>query len=88
MRRGLLVGGLVLAGIALLYAITLSQAVVECEACMAHEGRSLCRTAVAGDRAEAERLAVATACAPLAQGVTATLDCERSMPRSLVCRSR
>lgn len=83
--RALGIAFVVAAVLAGLWFATLRASAVECEACMQHEGRTACGTARAGTREEAERTAVATACAALAQGVTATLRCQRSVPLSLAC---
>ncbi len=71
--------------IAMLYFATLRQAAVRCEACVSFEGRPACRTAQAGSQEEAQRMAIATACALVASGVTQTLACERQAAASLQC---
>ena len=78
------VGG-VCAALGLLYAATLRQAGVRCEACVSFEGRRVCRSAAAGSPADARRAAVATACATVASGVTQTLACERAVPAEVRC---
>ncbi len=80
--------GLGLAGIfaAALLRATLVETRIECEACIEFAGRSACRSVSAGDREHAIQQAISTACAVLAGGVTAGLECQRSVPRSLSCR--
>lgn len=79
---------IVAAIVALLYYATLADADTECEACMRYEGREACRTAIGVGRDEAERTAVATACALVANGVTATIRCQGLDPVKLECHPR
>jgi len=58
---------------------------VRCEVCIDFEGRSACRAVDGVTEAEARAAAVTNACALLASGVTQTLACERTPPRSLDC---
>jgi hypothetical protein len=87
-RVGKLALGLALAGAAaaFLYRATLSQVGAECEACVRHGAVEHCAAAAAATRAEAERSAIATACAAVVSGVTATLQCQAQPPASLACR--
>jgi hypothetical protein len=71
---------------AALFRVTLSETRVECEACIEFAGRLECRSVAAADREHAIQQAVSTACAVLVSGVTAGLECQRSVPRSLSCR--
>ncbi|MDJ0864480.1 MAG: hypothetical protein QNK03_00130 [Myxococcota bacterium] len=88
MRRLVLtVLGLAAAG-AVLWSALASLARFECEACVEFEGRPACRTAAAATREEAERSAITTACAVVTNGVTATLQCHATPPRSLRCSER
>lgn len=70
---------------AALWSATRSQSAVECEACLEFEGRRACRTVRASTREEAEQGAVMNACALLAGGVTSSLACQGTPPRSLRC---
>jgi len=79
---------IVAAIVALLYYATLADADTECEACMRYEGREGCRIAIGVGREEAERTAIATACAMVAQGVTATIRCQGLEPVKLACHPR
>jgi hypothetical protein len=76
------------AAVAALWAATFAGAGVHCEACMEWEGRQACKTATGADRAEAERTAIATACALIASGVTDTIGCQGVVPVSLECSER
>jgi len=51
-----------------------------CEVCISYAGRSACRTAGAGTRAEALRTATVNACAQIASGVTESNQCETTQP--------
>lgn len=86
MKRLLL--GLAVAGVAVggLYASTISQGRVECEACMLYAERTTCSRVAAPSRGEAEHRAVSHACSVLTTGVTRSLECQRTPPISLTCR--
>lgn len=58
---------------------------VRCEVCIDFEGRRACRAVDGADADEARAAAVTNACAQLASGVTQTLACERTPPRSVAC---
>jgi len=83
--KWLLVIGGVGAALGFLLFATLHQATVRCEACVGFEGRRACRSAAAGSVEDARRMAVSTACATIAAGVTQTLACERGVPEQLRC---
>jgi hypothetical protein len=76
------------AAIGMLYYATLAGAGFECEACMRYEDRDACRSATGVDRDEAERTAIATACALVSNGVTATIRCQGLEPLKLECTAR
>lgn len=78
--------GIAAAGV-LLYLATVSRAAVTCEVCMRYAGREHCASAAGATRAEAERQATATACAPLTAGVTDTIECQALVPASVTCTS-
>jgi len=86
MRTALVVAALAAAVAAALYAATLAQAGSECRACVRFGGGEHCAAARAGSREEAGRAAVATACAAISSGVTASIQCEASEPLSMECR--
>jgi hypothetical protein len=74
--------------VGLLYYATLAGAGTECEACMRFDDREACRSATGADREEAERTAIATACALISNGVTATIQCQGLEPIKLECTAR
>ncbi len=86
MKRWLLGLGIAAAAVAALYAATLADAGARCEACVSFEGREACKSATGPSRDEAERSAIATACALVTGGVTQTIACQGLEPRSLDCR--
>ncbi len=57
----------------------------ECTVCMDFAGGSVCRTTTGATEAEGLRTAVDNACAMLTSGVTETLRCQRTTPRSASC---
>ena len=84
--KGLLVGlGVTAVAVAALYAATVGQARVECEACMRYGGNATCSRVAAVSRQEAEHRSITHACSILADGVTRGLECQRTPPVSLVC---
>ena len=86
MKR-LLVGiAVTVAAVGVLYAATLGQGRVECEACMEYGGNSTCSRVAAATREEAEHRSITHACGVLTSGVTRSLECQRRRPRSLVCK--
>ena len=88
MKRVAIVLAVIVAVVALLYSATLAGAETECEACMRYEGREGCRTATGSSRDAAEQAAIMTACALVANGVTATIACQGFEPVKLACRAR
>ncbi len=76
------------AAVGLLYYATLAGAGTACEACMRYEDREACRSATGVDREEAERTAIATACALISSGVTDTIRCQGLEPLKLQCKTR
>ena len=59
-----------------------------CEVCMEFRGRTDCRKAVGASEAEALRTALDTACAQLSSGMTDTIACSRTPPKSVACEKR
>ena len=87
--KSVAIGLAVLAAIvALLYYATLVDADTECEACIRYEGREACRTAIGVGREAAESTAITTACALVANGVTASIRCQGLEPVKLECHPR
>lgn len=58
---------------------------VECEACIEFEGRTRCGMVRGVNREEAKIAAVMNACSSIAHGVTETIACQRTIPRSFSC---
>ncbi len=50
---------------------------------MAYEGRSACKTVSAKEEAAALRSATENACADIASGVTDTMRCQQTEPKSV-----
>lgn len=61
---------------------------VRCEVCIEFQGGRECRTATGVDEAEAKRTAASNACALLAAGMTESIACENTQPKSAVCRPK
>ncbi len=53
------------------------------EVCMAFNGRTQCRTASGDSEEHALRSAAANACATIASGMTDSMSCEHSDPKSV-----
>ncbi len=53
------------------------------EVCQEHRGRTACRTAAGPTREEAIRTATDNACALLASGMTDSMQCSATPPRSV-----
>lgn len=64
---------------------TLRETQTTCEVCVDYGGGSECRRSSAAAPDEAIRMAQSTACAVLASGVTRTMECQRTRPRSAQC---
>ena len=59
-----------------------------CEVCITFNGRTACRTAGASTEPQAVRTATENACAQIASGVTDSMACENTPPKSLTWVSR
>jgi hypothetical protein len=79
----LAIGMAFLVFVVLLVYSTLRLGEVTVEVCMEFKGRANCGTASAPTEEEAVRTATDNACGLLASGVTETLACSRTPPRSL-----
>jgi len=58
----------------------------ECEVCMEFHGGDVCRTVTGKTEEEGIRTGIDNACAQLSSGVTETMKCQRTVPRSAQCR--
>ncbi|MCI0421232.1 MAG: hypothetical protein L0312_18740, partial [Acidobacteria bacterium] len=54
-----------------------------CEVCMEFRGQTACATAAGTTREEAQRTASDTACAQISSGVTDSIACSQSPPKSV-----
>jgi hypothetical protein len=61
---------------------------VSCEVCVEFRGESACRTASGVTREEAMRTATENACAQLVSGMTDSMDCSQTPPKSVSCQDR
>jgi hypothetical protein len=59
-----------------------------CEVCMEFRGSTACRTASADTREEAIRTAADNACAQLASGMTDSIACTQTPPKSISYKER
>jgi hypothetical protein len=85
-RSALIALAVLLALAALIVYSSLRVGTVECEVCLRYDGRVQCRTAAAADRETAIRSATTSACATLAAGRAASMECERTAPDVASCR--
>ncbi len=87
MRRSAVITLVVLLALAALIVYSsLRVGTVECEVCIRYGGQLQCRTAAAADRDAALSSATTAACATLAAGRAASMECERTPPESASCR--
>lgn len=75
---GLLLGGLIYGS------MTTVQA--ECELCVEFNGQRQCRSGSGADQAEARRAAQRAACAVMASGMAASVECQNVVPTNVQCR--
>jgi hypothetical protein len=75
--------GVVLVVVAALIRSTMNLAQYRVEVCMDYNGRTSCRTAAGSTEEFALRSATGNACALIASGVTDSMGCERTAPRSV-----
>ena len=54
-----------------------------CEVCMEFQGHSACATAAGTTREEARRTATETACAKISSGMTESIACAQTPPKSI-----
>jgi len=65
---------------------TMDLAQVSCEICLEFHGRTSCRPAAGTTQEEAVRTAQSIACTDLASGRTDSIACERTPPKSIMCK--
>ncbi len=61
---------------------------VSCEVCIDYKGAFKCASASGTTEEEARGTATTVACAALSSGVTDSINCENTPPRSAECRAR
>jgi hypothetical protein len=80
--------------IAILFALAVLAALIyssmnlrqySCEVCIAYQGRNNCSTAAGTTREEAVRTATDVACAPITSGMTESIQCSNTPPKSVNC---
>ena len=59
---------------------------VSCEVCVEFHGRTSCQPAAGTSQEEAVRTAEGIACTELAVGRTENIACERTPPKSIMCK--
>jgi len=59
---------------------------VSCEVCIEFHGRTSCQPAAGTTQEEAIRTAGSIACTELASGRTENIACERTPPKSIMCK--
>jgi len=81
------IGTIVLAAamLGLIALMMLGSSAYSCEVCMTYQGRYQCRTAGGATPEEATRTATDNACAFLASGMTASIQCGNTPPDSVRC---
>ncbi len=57
-----------------------------CEVCIEFGGQTKCRTAAGATREEAQRTATDNACSFLASGMTDSIACSSTPPKSVQCK--
>ena len=78
------VGFVALIGFIIYSATGLAQ--VSCNVCVEFHGRTSCQPAAGTNQDEAVKTAVSVACADLATGRTESIACERTLPKSIMCK--
>ena len=78
------VGFVALIGFIIYSATGLDQ--VDCEVCVEFHGRTSCQRAAGVNQEEAIRTALGIACTELATGRTENIACDRTPPKSVLCK--
>jgi hypothetical protein len=69
----------------IIYSVT-GLAQVSCTVCVEFHGRTSCQPAAGTSQDEAVKTAESVACAELAAGRTESIACERTPPKSIMCK--
>ena len=85
-RMAIAVGIFIVVVLALILFSTLSLGGYSCEVCMEFAGANKCRTATGSSEKEAFETARDNACAFLASGVTDSIACTNTAPKSRRCQ--
>ena len=83
MRNRALIGLAAVAFIGFLVYLTMGQKEHRVEVCVEYNGRENCRVAAGATREQAQRAATDNACATIASGMTETMGCSHSQPKSV-----
>ena len=59
-----------------------------CEVCITYQGQNNCSSAAGTSREEAIRTATDVACAPITNGMTESIQCSNTPPKSVNCKER
>jgi len=76
----------IIAVAALMYFAMQGQTAHSCTVCIEYNGRTECRTAKGPTIPETTRTATDNACAMLASGMTESMSCGRTEPKSVKCQ--
>lgn len=63
--------------------LTMGQKQHRVKVCVEYNGRENCRVAAGATKEQAQRAATDTACATIASGMTETMSCSHSQPKSV-----
>jgi hypothetical protein len=89
MRRPVLLGIVFLAAVlAMVVYSTMNMAVFRVEVCMQYQAKTSCRTAAGKTEMDTLRAAINNACGDIASGVTDTISCQNSFPKSVTWLKR
>ncbi len=88
MSKGVWIGAIVVIAIfgALMYFAMSGQAATSCDVCIEFKGQTQCRTAKGPNKIEAMKTAADNACALLASGMTESIACSHTDPKSVKCQ--
>jgi hypothetical protein len=79
----LLIAALVLLFVGIVIYSSMGLGQFRCEVCMDFQGRSSCATASGTSQEEARRTATETACAKISSGMTESIACAQTSPRTI-----